>query len=54
MKYLFVIPSWSYRGGEKIFISLATSLISRGNEVIIIAGRKEEDPQKINKGIKVF
>lgn len=41
MKILVVIPSWSYRGGEKIFLKLAEALTSEGNAVTVIAGRRE-------------
>lgn len=41
MKIIFVIPSLSYRGGEKIFINLAEAVHKQGHKVVIIAGRKE-------------
>jgi glycosyltransferase involved in cell wall biosynthesis len=54
MKFVFVIPSWSYRGGEKIFIKLAGALKSEGHDVALIFGRKEHSAIKIDFEAKVY
>lgn len=54
MKIIFVIPVWSYRGGEKIFIEFAKGLHQKGHEVVIIAGRKEKFSIDIPGGIEVY
>jgi glycosyltransferase involved in cell wall biosynthesis len=43
MKFLVVIPSWSYRGGERIFLNLALGLQHEGHKVTVIAGRKDRN-----------
>lgn len=53
MNYLIFIPSWSYRGGERIFISLAKKLKDEGNGVIVVCGRKDEKDATGSKGIKI-
>lgn len=53
MKYIFVIPSWSYRGGEKIFMRLAEAVAGLGNEVMVVAGRKEAEASRVAAKVEV-
>lgn len=54
MNILIIIPQWSYRGGEKIFLKLGKLLKEENNNVLIIAGRKDGKNFQSNLGLKII
>lgn len=54
MNIIIVMRSWSYRGGEKIMLNLASSLARHSHKVTVIAGRKEDKFQKKDKGFEII
>lgn len=53
MNILMILPSLSYRGGERIFYTKAKGLAKLGHKVTMVVGRIETGAFKIDKPIKL-
>lgn len=54
MNVLIVLPVLSYRGGERIFYTLAKGLVSQGHQVGIVVGRVEANAFSFHAPIKLI
>lgn len=54
MRVIIVLPELSYRGGERIFYTLAKGLAQKGHKVSILAGRVRSDAFQIKRPVKLI
>jgi len=54
MKIIIILPSLSYRGGERIYYTRALGLVAEGHEVVFVVGRVEKKAMTIKSHVKLI